>query len=53
LVFLAGGLPNPNTFPFQSASIKLRDGSNIQLEGKTINDALQYGPTQGYNPRIF
>ncbi|XP_046652485.1 kynurenine/alpha-aminoadipate aminotransferase, mitochondrial-like [Daphnia pulicaria] len=52
LVFLAGGLPNPNTFPFQSASIKLRDGSNIQLEGKTINDALQYGPTQGYGPLL-
>lgn len=48
LVFLASGVPNPSMFPFQGASVTLRDGSTIQLEGKTINDALQYGPTQGY-----
>ncbi|XP_057377701.1 kynurenine/alpha-aminoadipate aminotransferase, mitochondrial-like [Daphnia carinata] len=52
LVFLASGVPNPSMFPFQGASINLRDGSTIQLEGKTINDALQYGPTQGYGPLL-
>ncbi|XP_032780832.2 kynurenine/alpha-aminoadipate aminotransferase, mitochondrial [Daphnia magna] len=52
LVFLASGVPNPSMFPFQGASVTLRDGSTIQLEGKTINDALQYGPTQGYGPLL-
>lgn len=52
LVFLAGGVPNPNMFPFQEASITLKDGSTICLKGKTMTDALQYGPTQGYGPLL-
>lgn len=47
LVFLATGVPNPNMFPFLNLSVQLRDGCSINLEGKTMNDALQYGPTQG------
>lgn len=50
LVFLASGVPNPGMFPFKSASIQLKDGSWIKLEEKMMNDALQYGPTQGFHP---
>ena len=47
LVFLAGGVPNPEMFPFQSTTISLKDGTEIRLEGKQMAEALQYGPTQG------
>lgn len=47
LVFLAGGLPNPEMFPFESCTIKLKDGSTINMEDKLMEEALQYGPTPG------
>jgi len=47
LVFLAGGLPNPEMFPFEGCTIKLKDGSIINMEGKLMEEALQYGPTPG------
>jgi len=47
LVFLASGVPNPKMFPLESCSIKLKDGSTINMEGKVMDEALQYGPTPG------
>ncbi|CAL4121765.1 unnamed protein product, partial [Meganyctiphanes norvegica] len=48
IIFLAGGLPNPQMFPFQAASITLKDGRAITLHPQEMNAALQYGPTPGY-----
>ena len=47
LVFLSGGVPNPQMFPIVSSAMTLRDGSVINIEGKTMIDALQYSPTPG------
>ena len=45
MVSLAGGVPNPLTFPFESCSFKLRDGTSIELQTKKLNEALQYTQT--------
>ena len=47
LVFLSGGVPNPQMFPIVSTAMTLRDGSVINIEGKTMIDAMQYSPTPG------
>eukprot|EP01080_Neovahlkampfia_damariscottae_P003600 gene3600-6335_t len=47
MVSLAGGVPNPLTFPFESCSFKLKDGSDIELSTKKLNEALQYTQTIG------
>lgn len=52
LVYLAGGLPNPSLFPFDSASIKLKDGSELQIDQEKMKTALQYGPTYGFGPLV-
>ncbi|KAK8736455.1 hypothetical protein OTU49_005014 [Cherax quadricarinatus] len=52
LVFMAGGLPNVQMFPFQAASITMRDNQTITINPKLMNDCLQYGPTPGYPPLI-
>lgn len=47
LVFMAGGLPNAQLFPFQAASITLKDGHALTIHPKLMTDCLQYGPTPG------
>lgn len=47
LVFMAGGLPNAQMFPFQAASITLKDGHALTIHPKLMTDCLQYGPTAG------
>jgi hypothetical protein len=42
---LAGGVPNPKTFPFDSCSFKLKDGSSIEIPSEKLNGALQYTQT--------
>ncbi len=32
IIFLAGGMPNPASFPFKSANFVLNDGSKIEIE---------------------
>jgi hypothetical protein len=46
-VFIGGGMPNINTFPFARVDVALKDGINIPVEGKLLEQALQYQPTQG------
>lgn len=46
-IFLAGGIPNASTFPFAKVSIELKDGKSFTLDGKTLENALQYQPTPG------
>jgi hypothetical protein len=44
---LGSGVPNAGTFPFGKIIIELKDGLNISLDGKTLENALQYQPTPG------
>ncbi|XP_068230473.1 kynurenine/alpha-aminoadipate aminotransferase, mitochondrial-like [Palaemon carinicauda] len=52
LVFMAGGLPNPQMFPFQAASVTLKDGRALTIHPDLMTDCLQYGPTLGYPPLL-
>ncbi|KAG0722294.1 Kynurenine/alpha-aminoadipate aminotransferase, mitochondrial [Chionoecetes opilio] len=52
LVFMAGGLPNAQLFPFHAGSITLMDGRALTIHPKLMNDCLQYGPTAGYPPLV-
>ncbi|XP_037614564.1 kynurenine/alpha-aminoadipate aminotransferase, mitochondrial isoform X2 [Sebastes umbrosus] len=47
LISLAGGAPNPNTFPFQLASIKVKNGQTITFDETTMKKALQYSSSNG------
>lgn len=47
LISLAGGAPNPNTFPFESASIKVKNGQTITFDETTMKKALQYSSSNG------
>ncbi|KAF1380733.1 hypothetical protein PFLUV_G00167030 [Perca fluviatilis] len=47
LISLAGGAPNPNTFPFQSASIKLKNGQMLTFDDAAMKRALQYSASNG------
>ncbi|XP_065345612.1 kynurenine/alpha-aminoadipate aminotransferase, mitochondrial-like [Cloeon dipterum] len=51
-IFLAGGIPNGSTFPFSRMTVELKDGTTFKLEGKKIENALQYQPTPGYPPLV-
>ncbi|XP_026168906.1 kynurenine/alpha-aminoadipate aminotransferase, mitochondrial [Mastacembelus armatus] len=47
LISLAGGMPNPDTFPFQSASIKLKNGDMLTFDETVMKRALQYSASRG------
>ncbi|XP_020792101.1 kynurenine/alpha-aminoadipate aminotransferase, mitochondrial isoform X2 [Boleophthalmus pectinirostris] len=47
LISLAGGAPNPNTFPFLSASIQVRNGPMVNFDETTMKRALQYSASSG------
>ena len=47
LISLAGGAPNPNTFPFQSASITVKDGQTVTFDEAAMKRALQYSASNG------
>uniref|UniRef100_A0A8C2GWN0 Aminoadipate aminotransferase n=1 Tax=Cyprinus carpio TaxID=7962 RepID=A0A8C2GWN0_CYPCA len=47
LISLAGGAPNPNTFPFLSASIKVSGGEVLVLDEPLMKRALQYSGSYG------
>ncbi|XP_040887059.1 kynurenine/alpha-aminoadipate aminotransferase, mitochondrial [Toxotes jaculatrix] len=47
LISLAGGAPNPNTFPFQSASIKVKNGQTVTFDEAVMKRALQYSASNG------
>lgn len=47
LISLAGGAPNPNTFPFRSATIELKSGENVTFNEATMKRALQYSASNG------
>ena len=47
-IFLAGGMPNAELFPFKEISITYSDGTQKTLNNKDLSSVLQYGPSQGY-----
>ncbi|CAM4548874.1 unnamed protein product [Lepidochelys olivacea] len=47
LISLAGGVPNPNTFPFKMATITTRDGTAVDIGEDLMKRALQYSPSAG------
>ncbi|KAK0133072.1 Kynurenine/alpha-aminoadipate aminotransferase, mitochondrial [Merluccius polli] len=47
LISLAGGAPNPNTFPFRSAAITMNDGSTVSFDEPLMKRALQYSASNG------
>uniref|UniRef100_A0A3B3T5Y8 Kynurenine/alpha-aminoadipate aminotransferase, mitochondrial n=2 Tax=Paramormyrops kingsleyae TaxID=1676925 RepID=A0A3B3T5Y8_9TELE len=47
LISLAGGAPNPSTFPFQSVIITLKNGGSIKFDEASMNRALQYSGSYG------
>jgi len=47
MIPLSGGLPNPEMFPFRSATLTIKDGSKVDLAGAEMSAALQYLPTNG------
>lgn len=51
-IFFAGGLPNTQTFPFKKVDVSCKDGTSIELQGRDVEVAFQYGPTKGYLPLV-
>lgn len=49
---MAEGMPNDQTFPFESIDVKLKDGTSFQLEGEELNMAFQYIPSTGH-PKLL
>uniref|UniRef100_A0AAY5KAW1 Aminoadipate aminotransferase n=1 Tax=Esox lucius TaxID=8010 RepID=A0AAY5KAW1_ESOLU len=47
LISLAGGAPNPNTFPFQSCSIQVKNGDTLMFDETMMKRALQYSASSG------
>ncbi|XP_053559803.1 kynurenine/alpha-aminoadipate aminotransferase, mitochondrial isoform X2 [Bombina bombina] len=47
VISLAGGVPNPETFPFKSASLTVSDGTTIEIGENLMKKALQYSATPG------
>ncbi|XP_044736177.1 kynurenine/alpha-aminoadipate aminotransferase, mitochondrial-like [Chrysoperla carnea] len=52
VISLAEGMPNAQTFPFDSINFSLKDGSSFSIEGEELDMALQYLPTQGH-PKLI
>ncbi|XP_046566673.1 kynurenine/alpha-aminoadipate aminotransferase, mitochondrial-like [Haliotis rubra] len=46
-LYLAGGLPNSETFPFVDAQIQLRNGQTVDITEDEMQVALQYGNNRG------
>ncbi|XP_071118187.1 kynurenine/alpha-aminoadipate aminotransferase, mitochondrial-like [Haliotis cracherodii] len=47
LLYLAGGLPNSETFPITAAQLQLRDGRTVAIDENEMKVALQYGSSSG------
>lgn len=53
LISLAGGAPNPNTFPFLSATIQVKNGQTICIDETLMKKALQYSTSNGSDVTSF
>uniref|UniRef100_A0A8C3S756 Aminotransferase class I/classII large domain-containing protein n=1 Tax=Chelydra serpentina TaxID=8475 RepID=A0A8C3S756_CHESE len=50
VIMISGGMPNPNYFPFKTASFTIEDGTTIEMGEAVMKRALQYSTTEGYSP---
>eukprot|EP01063_Lacrimia_lanifica_P003711 TRINITY_DN12006_c0_g1_i1.p1 TRINITY_DN12006_c0_g1~~TRINITY_DN12006_c0_g1_i1.p1 ORF type:complete len:417 (+),score=114.95 TRINITY_DN12006_c0_g1_i1:64-1314(+) len=51
MLSLAGGLPNPQCFPFTGLSATLADGTKLDVDGARVKESLQYSASKGM-PRL-
>jgi kynurenine/2-aminoadipate aminotransferase len=49
---LAGGLPNPDSFPIKAITLHMHDGSDVNMVDNDMIHALQYSNTEGILPMI-
>uniref|UniRef100_A0A8C8S7Q2 Aminotransferase class I/classII large domain-containing protein n=1 Tax=Pelusios castaneus TaxID=367368 RepID=A0A8C8S7Q2_9SAUR len=47
IIMISGGMPNPNYFPFKTASFTVEDGTTIEIGEALMKRALQYSATEG------
>jgi len=47
MISLAGGLPNGETFPYQNMTMKLKDGSTLEVTELELKECLNYSSTEG------
>uniref|UniRef100_A0A452HIF3 Aminotransferase class I/classII large domain-containing protein n=1 Tax=Gopherus agassizii TaxID=38772 RepID=A0A452HIF3_9SAUR len=47
VIMISGGMPNPNYFPFKTASFTLQDGTTIEIGEALMKRILQYSSTEG------
>lgn len=47
MISMAGGMPNVNTFPIESASFRLSNGTQLEMKPELMKKALQYTQTPG------
>ncbi|KAI9001792.1 pyridoxal phosphate-dependent transferase [Hyaloraphidium curvatum] len=47
MISLGGGMPNPAMFPFESMSVKLKDGTVLDVPAEEMAKGLQYSATAG------
>uniref|UniRef100_A0A674ICB1 Kynurenine/alpha-aminoadipate aminotransferase, mitochondrial n=1 Tax=Terrapene triunguis TaxID=2587831 RepID=A0A674ICB1_9SAUR len=47
VIMMSGGMPNPNYFPFKTASFTLEDGTTIEIGEALMKRALQHSSTEG------
>lgn len=47
MISLGAGNPNPEGFPFETATFTLKGGGNVEIDSTLMRKALQYGPTPG------
>ncbi|KAI8073257.1 pyridoxal phosphate-dependent transferase [Gongronella butleri] len=50
MLSLGAGLPNPETFPYESMQLKLKTGEIIEVSGDNFNKCLNYDLTSGFAP---
>ncbi|XP_066974454.1 kynurenine/alpha-aminoadipate aminotransferase, mitochondrial-like isoform X2 [Macrobrachium rosenbergii] len=50
MIKMGGGMPNPKLFPIREGSLTLADGRKITLNETLMEEALQYGSSNGYGP---
>ncbi|KAK7062512.1 hypothetical protein SK128_002112 [Halocaridina rubra] len=51
-ILMGGGMPNPKVFLMKEGMITLKDGRTIALPPALMEDALQYGASDGYEPLL-
>jgi len=52
MISLGGGMPNPETFPIEKATLTLKSGEVLHIEKDRMNMALQYTETAGLKPLV-